>query len=182
MKNYQFFGVIKYTAAGIALGVILIIIGTVLNYYNGFNGPWFNIFEFSPDFVVVVFSPIYLSLLFCFIGIRREQLVNFNHEIKDSLTQEQIINSTADHQLKLLANVIAQVNEGIIISDVNGMVQWVNEGFTKITGFTLEEVKGKEQVNILKGPQTDQTIVKSLIEKLITGEAVVEELISYHKN
>lgn len=182
MKNYQFLGVIKYTAAGIFLGVLLIITGVQLNYHNGFNGPWFNIFEFSPDFIVIVFSPIYLSLLFCFIGIRREQLVSFNHEIKHSLSKEQVINHTADHQIKLLAKVIAQVNEGIIISDGNGMVQWVNDGFTNISGYSLDEVKGREQVNILQGPLSDLAQSKSMTEKLIMGEAVVAETIGYHKN
>ena len=182
MKNYQYFGVIKYTAAGFILGFMLIIIGVVLNYHNGFQGPWFHIFEYAPDFVIIVFSPIFLSLVFCFIGIKREQLVLFNHEIKHSLSQEQIINSAADQQIKLLAKVVAQVNEGIIISDGHGRVQWINDGFTKTTGYILDEVRGKEQGSILHGPLTDKVVAKRMTEKLITGEAVVEELLSYHKN
>ena len=182
MKNYQYFGVIKYTAAGFILGFILIIIGALLNYQNGFQGPWFHIFEYAPDFAVIVFSPIFLSLLFCFIGIRREQLVLFNQEIKHSLSKEQIINSAADHQIKLLAKVVAQVNEGIIISDGHGRVQWINDGFTKTTGYKLDEVKGKEQGSILQGPLTDKDVARRMIEKLFMGEAVVEELLSYHKN
>lgn len=182
MKNYQHSSVIKYTTAGLILGLMLILIGTLININNGFRGPWFHIFEYSPDFVVIVFSPIFFSLLFCFFGIRKEQLVEFNHQIKRSLSHEQIINSAADQQIKLLANVVAQVNEGIIISDGHGRVQWVNEGFTTTTGYSLEEVKGREQGSILQGPFTDKALTKRMTEKLIMGEAVVEELLSYHKN
>ena len=182
MKNYQYFGVIKSTVAGIILGVILVIIGAVLNYQSGFQGPWFHIFNFSPDFIVIVFSPVFFSIYFCFNAINRHQLLTFNEEIKESLTHEQFINTAADHQLKLLAKVMAQVDESIIISDGNGSVQWVNDGFIKTTGYTLEEIKGKDQTGILAGPLTDTVLAKRMTGQLVMGEAVVEELLCYHKN
>ena len=182
MKKDQFLGVIRYTATGFLLGVLLIIIGLILNYHNGFKGPWFHIFEFAPDFLIIVFSPLFLSMLFYFIGFKTEQLVIFNQQIKYSLSQEQIINTASDHQIKLLAKVVAQVNEAIIISDGYGRVQWINEGFTKTNGYELDEVKGRELVSILHGPLTDKVVAKRMTEKLIMGEAAVEELLSYHKN
>ena len=42
--------------------------------------------------------------------------------------------------------------------------------------------KGKEIGSILYGPLTDMSVAKRMIEKLIMGEAVVEELLVYHKN
>lgn len=182
MKNYKDYVIIRYAAVGLWLGLILIIIGALLNYYNGFQGPWFSIFKYSPDFLLIVFSPIFLSLLFAYIGIKKEQLILFNREIKQSLSKEQFINSTTDHQLKLLAKVVSQVNEGIVISDKHGMIEWVNEGFTDITGYSLEEVTGREQRSILRGPLTDKVIEKGIADKLAIGEAVVEEVINYHKD
>jgi PAS domain S-box-containing protein len=182
MKKCQVFGVLKYTVSGFILGLILIFVGLQLNYHHGFKGPWFHIFEYAPDFVLIVFAPFCLSLLFCFIGTRREQLILFNQEIKKSLSKEQIINSAADQQINLLAKVVAQVNEAIVISDGQGRVQWINKGFTKTNGYTLDDVKGKNLSNILHGPLTDKDVAKRMIEKLIQGEAVVEELLCYHKN
>ncbi len=171
-----------HTAAGIVLGIVLILVGLFLNYQSGFKGHWFHIFEYSPDFAIIAFSPIYLSLLFCFIGIRREQLVTFNQEITNSLTKEQISNYNTDQQIKLLANVVAQLNESIIISDGKGKVQWINDGFTKTTGYTLEEVKEMDLSSLLHGPLTNREVAKRMTETLIFGEAVVEELLCYHKN
>ena len=182
MKNSPSFGVLMHTAAGIIFGIVLILIGMQLNYQSGFKGPWFHIFEYSPDFTVIVFSPIYLSLLFCFIGIRREQLVTFNEEIAHSLSKEQITNYTTEQQIKLLANVVSQLNESIVISDGKRKVQWVNEGFTNTSGFSLEEVKGEELDSLLHGPLTNREVAKRMTETLIFGEAVVEELLCYHKN
>ena len=181
MKSYHFFGVIKFTVTGFILGIVLIIVGLLLNYNNGFHGPWFHIFDYAPDFVIIAFSPLFLSLLFYLIGFRREQLEISTEQIKYSLSNEQKINSVADQQIKVLAKVVAQVNEAIIITDGNGKVEWVNDGFTKINGFTLEEVKGKELSNILYGSITDRELIKSISEKLIIGESVMEEIQTYNK-
>jgi len=182
MKNYQYNGVVKYTVSGFILGLVLITIGLILNYRNGFQGPWFHIFDYSPDFTVIIFTPLILSVLFCFIGTRREHLVLFNQQMKHNLSQEQTINSASDLQIKLLAKVMAQVNEAIVISDGNGMVQWINEGFTKTNGYTLDDVFGRNLESVLHGPLTNKVVVKSMAEKLIRGEAVIEELLCYHKN
>jgi PAS domain S-box-containing protein len=181
MKNSQYFGIIMHTAAGVLLGVVLIVIGILLNYQGGFQGPWFHIFDYSPDFVVIIFSPLYLSLLFCFIGIRREQLVSFNQEITHSLSKEKVINYTADQQIKLLAKVVEQLNESIVIADGHGRVQWINDGFSKTNGYELEEIRGKELGSFLHGPLTDAVVAKRMLDKLISGESVVEELLCYHK-
>ncbi|MCW3092543.1 MAG: hypothetical protein JWP81_3612 [Ferruginibacter sp.] len=182
MKSDQYFGVIKHTAAGFLTGILMVIIGVCLTYQHGFNGPWFHIFEYAPNFVILVFSPIYLAVLFCFIGFKREQLVLHNRELLHNLSVEQNLNNAADKHLQLLAGVIKQVNESIVISDGNGCVQWINEGFTKTNGYTLDEIKGGELGSILHGSHTDQAVAKHMIEELIKGEAVEEELLTYHKN
>ncbi|MFM2359186.1 MAG: hypothetical protein RLY16_1179 [Bacteroidota bacterium] len=182
MKYKNYIGVLKYTLLGLLLGLMLVVNGVLLNYQGGFKGPWFHIFEFSPDFAVIILSPIILSLLFCYIGVRREQLVMFNEQIKDNLTQEQKISSAADKQIKLLAKVISQINEAVIISDVNGSVQWVNDGFTKITGYSMDEILGKKPGTILHGAQTDKDVARRIEEKMSRGEELVEELLKYRKN
>ncbi len=182
MKKDTYHGVIVYTTAGFILGITLIMIGAFLNYESGFNGPWFHIFEYAPDFIIIVFSPLYLSALFCFIGFRREQLVLFNRKIKHSLSKEQIINTAADNQIKLLGKIIAQVNESIVITDASGKIVWVNNGFTNTHGHTQDEAKGKDLTNFLRGPLTDKTVARNIIDRLTQGEDVVEELLTYHKN
>lgn len=182
MKKDLFNGVVKYTAAGFMLGVLLIIIGLGLSYGHGFRGPWFHIFQFAPNFLIIICSPIFLGLLFYFIGFKTEQLLLSNREIKQSLVLQQINNSAADIQLKLLAKVVAQVNESIVISNRHGLVEWINDGFTQNCGYTLEEVKGKALDDILHGPLTDKKVAKRMLEKLLRGEAVTEELLIYHKD
>lgn len=183
MKVYKYyFGVIKYTLAGLLLGIMLVVNGILLNYQNGFRGPWFHIFDYSPDFSVIVLSPILLSLLFCFIGTKRAQLMKFNHIIKNNLSKEQVHNSVADQQIKLQAKVISQINEAVIISDQQGRIQWVNDGFTKISGYSLQEVVGKKPVEMLYGPLTDKEVVARINNRLPPSGELVEEILNYRKD
>jgi PAS domain S-box-containing protein len=182
MKSYNYKGVLKYTTLGIMLGVMMVVNAWLLNRQRGFDGPWFHIFDYSPDFIIISLSPILLGLLFCFIGIRWQQLLAFNEHIKQNLSEEQIHSLKADHQSKLLASIVAQINEAVVISDKNGCIQWVNEGFTSITGYCLNEVEGKSPDNLFFGPLTDKSLVKSLEEDLFKGESVVDELILYRKD
>ena len=182
MKRKNYLSVLKYTALGLLLGLMLLINGLLLNYQGGFQGPWFHIFEFSPDFAVIVLSPVILSLLFCYIGVRHEQLVVFNEQIKDNLTREQLASSAADKQIKLLAKVVAQINDAVIIMDVDRKVQWINEGFTKITGYAMDEVVGRFQGDLLHGEKTSREVTDRIAVKLTRGEETEEELVKYRKN
>ena len=182
MKNYNYSAVIKYTMTGMLLGLMLVINALLLNYQSGFEGPWFHIFDYSPDFAVIILSPLILSILFCYIGIRREQLVLFNNQIKDNLSHEKMISSASDKQVQLLAKVVAQINEAVIISDKDGLIQWVNDGFTNITGYKLEEVQNKKAASFLYGSLTDKLVIKRIAENLFKGEAIVEELLNYRKD
>ncbi|MEO7766809.1 MAG: PAS domain-containing protein, partial [Ferruginibacter sp.] len=182
MKNNQSFGVIKYTVAGIAMGFVMVIIGALFTYAHGFNGPWWYIFEYAPKFIILAFSPIFFGILFCFIGFRKAQLISKNHQLAENLSGGQEVNDGADNQMKLLVNIIQQINEAIVISDADGGVQWINESFTKINGYTLQEIKGRELGDFLYGPLTDKVVAKGMVESLAKGEAVEEDLVTYHKN
>ena len=182
MKNYNYKSVLKYTAAGILFGCMLVINAYLLNRLNGFNGPWFHIFDYSPDFIIIILSPIILGLLFCFIGIRWQQLVAFNRQIKDNLSHEQMMSSMADQQVKLLGKVMAQINEAVMIADNAGCILWINEGFTKITGYQLGEVIGRKPDNFLLGPLSNKASVNNIKLTLFKGEAIVEEMVHYRKD
>ena len=35
-------------------------------------------------------------------------------------------------------------DNAVVLTDDNGLIEWVNEGFTRITGFTLDEAIGRK--------------------------------------
>lgn len=58
------------------------------------------------------------------------------------LTQDITERKEIELELTQLSWVASQTDNAVIICDRHGKIEWVNEAFTWITGYTLEEVKG----------------------------------------
>jgi PAS domain S-box-containing protein len=71
----------------------------------------------------------------------------------------------------LLALVAEHTTNGVVIADAAGGIQWVNAAFTRITGYSLEPIKGKSLAEILPGPDTDPAVVDRLRRALERAEA-----------
>ena len=65
---------------------------------------------------------------------------------------------TAD--LDRLALVARRTSNAVIFTDEQSDITWVNEGFSRITGYTSDEVLGRNPVDFLWGPEADQDVLK----------------------
>jgi PAS domain S-box-containing protein len=83
---------------------------------------------------------------------------------------------------QMLAMVASETQNIVIITDTDDCIEWVNEAFTEITGYTEEEVLGKNPGDLLQGERTDPETVKRLSEKFDTGEPYSEEVLNYTKD
>lgn len=86
------------------------------------------------------------------------------------------------HEFEMLSRVVANTSTSVLITDPNGLVEYVNPGFETLTGLTLEEVKGKKPGSILQGEQTNKETVARISKKLKQKEPFYEELLNYDKN
>lgn len=89
---------------------------------------------------------------------------------------------TSEIESKRLAMVASRTNNAVIITDDQSRIEWVNEGFVRITGYTLEEVKGRVPGSFLQGPLTDPETVKLMREGIKSGEGFKTDVINYHKD
>ncbi|EGQ9286347.1 PAS domain S-box protein [Vibrio parahaemolyticus] len=85
-------------------------------------------------------------------------------------------------ELSYLGLVAKYAKDAVIITDKDGLVTWVNNGFVDISGYTLEEVKGHKPSKYLQGHETSLSEVRRISEALMRGEQVDAELINYHKD
>jgi PAS domain S-box-containing protein len=85
-------------------------------------------------------------------------------------------------RIRLLSLVADGTDNSVIITDANRRIIYVNPGFTKLTGFPLEDVRGKVPGHILQGPQTDQATVQRIREALTEGRPFYEEILNYDRN
>lgn len=88
----------------------------------------------------------------------------------------------AAQSLQRLSLVASRTTNGVVITDAEGRVEWVNDGFTRITGYTLEEVRGRKPGAVLQGAQTDPATVARLGAALRRGESCEAELLNYQRN
>ena len=81
-----------------------------------------------------------------------------------------------------LAMVAAKTTNGVVVTDAEGRTEWVNEGFTRITGYTLDEMRGRKPGAVLQGPDTDPATVERLHAQVRSREPFSAEILNVHKN
>ena len=88
----------------------------------------------------------------------------------------------SEEQARKLSMVAARTDNAVILTDSAGRIEWVNEGFTRITGYTLPEVLGRTPGSVLQGPETDEQVVQRMRETLRRGQGFEEQVLNYTKD
>jgi len=96
-------------------------------------------------------------------------------EVRAHLSAEQAEN------LKL-ARVARTTDNSVILTDRSGAIEWVNEGFERLTGYKFHEVKGKKPGEFLQGPNTDQSVVKRFSKAVASRSGFVGDLLNYKRD
>lgn len=87
-----------------------------------------------------------------------------------------------EKQLKLLALVARNTDNGVIITDAEGRTEWVNDAFVKDTGYSLEEITGRTPGSVLQGPETDPTTRSFIRERMKLQTAFSVTILNYRKS
>lgn len=83
---------------------------------------------------------------------------------------------------KMLALVANKTSNSVIITDENGLIEYVNPGFMNLTGYGFQEVVGKKPGAVLQGPHTDPATVKRIHHALQNRKSFYEEILNYKKD
>ncbi|MCB0640990.1 MAG: helix-turn-helix domain-containing protein [Phaeodactylibacter sp.] len=70
----------------------------------------------------------------------------------------------------------------VILTDASRKIQWVNEDFTKITGYELWEVVGKKPGAVLQGAASEGEVVRRIRRNLDAMIPFKDQLTNYRKN
>jgi len=87
----------------------------------------------------------------------------------------------AETKLLQLEQSMAVAANSIILVDVSGIIFWVNEGFTHLTGYTREEAIGKN-ARLLKSGQQNNEFYRTLWRTIRAGKVWQGELINRRKD
>ncbi len=92
---------------------------------------------------------------------------------------EEVEQRELQRMLSLVAN---ETDNAVIISNADGLIEYVNNGFYRLTGWSLDEVKGKKPGSFLQGEETDYRTVDVIRQKLKNREAFYDEILNYRKD
>ena len=81
-----------------------------------------------------------------------------------------------------LALVADRTDNAVIITDVEGRIEWVNDGFRRVTGYETDEVIGYRPGDLLQGPETDAETVAAMSYHIRRGEPCSAEIVNYAKD
>ncbi|MGZ8266642.1 MAG: ATP-binding protein [Burkholderiales bacterium] len=81
-----------------------------------------------------------------------------------------------------LSLVASQTENAVIITDAAGCVEWVNDAFSQLTGYTLTEVLGRTPGSFLQGPKTDPATVSFMRKRIRDGLGFRVEVENYSKD
>lgn len=89
--------------------------------------------------------------------------------------------TVANAELKRLSEVVRQTTNGVIITDEKGAVVWINEAFTAISGYALDDIAGKQPGALLQGKDTDQATVNEMRQALVAAKSFNVDILNYSK-
>lgn len=84
-------------------------------------------------------------------------------------------------QIQRLSEVAKQTTNGVVITNAGGLVTWINEAFTDMTGYSLGEMIGQRPGAILQGPETDPASVNLMRAALSRNEGFNVDVVNYAK-
>ncbi|GCC52345.1 hypothetical protein SanaruYs_25820 [Chryseotalea sanaruensis] len=85
-------------------------------------------------------------------------------------------------EINRLALIASHTSNAVILTDVLGNITWVNEGFERISEFSLGEVMGKKPGSFLQGEETDNATIEKMRAGILSRRGFKVELLNYSKS
>lgn len=90
------------------------------------------------------------------------------NSMADAISERDAVIEKSTEQVRILSRAVEQSAHMVIITDVDGIIEYVNPKFTEISGYPFEEVIGKPP-GILQSGDTPKEIYQDLWDTVLCG-------------
>ena len=87
----------------------------------------------------------------------------------------------AQDELAKVSLVASYTDNKVIITDADGLTEWVNNDFVQRTGYSLDDLRGRKPGHVLQGPGTDRATVAQIAAAIASGQSLRTEIANYTK-
>ncbi len=88
----------------------------------------------------------------------------------------------AEEELRLKSAALESAANGIMITDVNGTIEWVNPAFTNLTGYTLDEAMGHNPRDLVRSGLHNRLFYGEMWNTILAGKVWQGELVNRRKS
>jgi PAS domain S-box-containing protein len=114
-------------------------------------------------------------------GGRPTRIIGTVQDITARREAEQALRESQAETRKL-SLVASKTDNPVLITSPDGTVEWVNESFTRVMEYTLDEVVGKPPANFMHGHDTDPAIVQQIRGAIVNGQGISTDVVNYSKS
>lgn len=104
------------------------------------------------------------------------------HELNARLKMQRQMLVEKEAEARKLAMVAERTDNAVILANARGEIEWVNAGFVRMTGWQLDEVRGKRPGSFLQGPHTDLMVAREMGTRVRQEQGFHTEILNYRKD
>ena len=142
--------------------------------------PWFNSIEDLKENNLIISDFANYDQTFDLLHVIKNIEINTD-ELRQLTNQLKLKNLQLSLQEEKFRNIIENMNLGILEVDNNDIIQYANNTFSAISGFSLEELKGKNAHKLFT-KKSDEKIIKEILNERIKGETGNYEVTVFTKS
>ncbi len=87
-----------------------------------------------------------------------------------------------EESLRLQSAALHAAADAIVITDHTGTIEWINPGFTQLSGYTSDEAVGKHHRDLVNSGKQDKAFFKDLWDTILAGRTWRGEVINRRKD
>ncbi len=109
------------------------------------------------------------------------RIIGTIQDITDRKVAEEALRESQAAARKL-SLVASRTDNLVIITSPRGRIEWVNESFTRVMEFDLEEIVGKLPESFLTGPETSLRSIRRIRAAMGRGIGISSDIVNYSKS
>jgi diguanylate cyclase (GGDEF)-like protein/PAS domain S-box-containing protein len=113
--------------------------------------------------------------------LRHRETVEGLLQILAVLAAAELERTRSEEEMRKLTRAIQQTADAVVITDRDGVIEYVNQAFVDTSGYSRAETLGKKP-NIMKSGMQDAEFYRRLWETILAGGTVRDVLINRRKN